>query len=49
VDYFADAIRQFYRPGEVTALLEGVGFDNIENRNFLTGVMAYQIARKPPA
>ncbi len=49
VDYFADAIRQFYRPGELTALLEGVGFDNVENRNFLTGVMAYHIARKPPS
>jgi ubiquinone/menaquinone biosynthesis C-methylase UbiE len=48
VDYFADAIRQFYRPGELTALLEAIGFDNVENRNFLTGVMAYHIARKPP-
>jgi ubiquinone/menaquinone biosynthesis C-methylase UbiE len=49
VDYFADAIRQFYRPAELTTLLEGVGFDNVENHNFLTGVMAYHIARKPPA
>ncbi len=49
VDYFADAIRHFYRPAELTALLEAIGFDKVENRNFLTGVMSYHIARKPPA
>jgi hypothetical protein len=32
----------------LTTLLEAIGFDNVENRNFLTGVMAYHIARKPP-
>ncbi len=49
VGYFADAIRHFYRPGELAALLEGIGFENLENRDFLTGVMSYHIARKPPA
>jgi demethylmenaquinone methyltransferase/2-methoxy-6-polyprenyl-1,4-benzoquinol methylase len=48
VGYFADAIRHFYRPRELSELLEGLGFDNIESRNFLTGVMSYHIARKPP-
>ena len=47
VGYFADAIRHFYRPRELAALLEGVGFVNVESRNFLTGVMSYHIARKP--
>jgi demethylmenaquinone methyltransferase / 2-methoxy-6-polyprenyl-1,4-benzoquinol methylase len=48
VRYFADAIRHFYRPRELAALLEGIGFENIENRDFLTGAMSYHIARKPP-
>jgi demethylmenaquinone methyltransferase/2-methoxy-6-polyprenyl-1,4-benzoquinol methylase len=47
VGYFADAIRHFYRPRELAALLEGIGFENIESRNFLAGVMSYHIARKP--
>jgi len=47
VGYFADAIRHFYRPRELAALLEGIGFENVENRDFLTGVMSYHIARKP--
>jgi demethylmenaquinone methyltransferase/2-methoxy-6-polyprenyl-1,4-benzoquinol methylase len=46
VGYFADAIHHFYRPRELAALLEGIGFDNVENRDFLTGVMSYHIARK---
>jgi demethylmenaquinone methyltransferase/2-methoxy-6-polyprenyl-1,4-benzoquinol methylase len=47
VGYFADAIHHFYKPGELSALLEGIGFSDIENRDFLTGVMSYHIARKP--
>ena len=47
VGYFAKAIRHFYKPGELSELLEGLGFHNIESRNFLTGVMSYHIARKP--
>jgi demethylmenaquinone methyltransferase/2-methoxy-6-polyprenyl-1,4-benzoquinol methylase len=47
VGYFAKAIRHFYTPGELSELLEGLGFQNIESRNFLTGVMSYHIARKP--
>jgi demethylmenaquinone methyltransferase/2-methoxy-6-polyprenyl-1,4-benzoquinol methylase len=48
VGYFADAIRHFYKPRELTELLAGIGFGNIESRSFLTGVMSYHIARKPP-
>jgi demethylmenaquinone methyltransferase/2-methoxy-6-polyprenyl-1,4-benzoquinol methylase len=48
VGYFAHAIRHFYRPRELATLLEGIGFENVENRDFLTGVMSYHIARKPP-
>jgi demethylmenaquinone methyltransferase/2-methoxy-6-polyprenyl-1,4-benzoquinol methylase len=47
VGYFAKAIRHFYMPRELSELLGGLGFDNIESRNFLTGVMSYHIARKP--
>jgi len=39
VGYFADAIRHFYRPRELAALLEGIGFENVENRDFLAGVI----------
>ena len=49
VGYFASAIHHFYKPRELAALLEGVGFTNIEGRNFLTGVMSYHITRKPSA
>jgi demethylmenaquinone methyltransferase/2-methoxy-6-polyprenyl-1,4-benzoquinol methylase len=48
IGYFADAIRHFYTPQELSELLAGFGFDNIESRSFLTGVMSYHIARKPP-
>ncbi len=47
VRYFADAIRHFYRPRELAALLAGIGFEAVENRDFLTGVMSYHISRKP--
>lgn len=49
VGYFADAIHHFYKPSELSALLEEVGFDNIESRNFLTGVMSYHISQKSAA
>ena len=48
IGYFAEAIRHFYTPGEMTDLLEEVGFADIENRSFLTGVLSYHISRKPP-
>jgi demethylmenaquinone methyltransferase / 2-methoxy-6-polyprenyl-1,4-benzoquinol methylase len=48
VGYFADAIRHFYTPGELSELLAGLGFVGIESRSFLTGVMSYHISRKPP-
>jgi demethylmenaquinone methyltransferase/2-methoxy-6-polyprenyl-1,4-benzoquinol methylase len=47
VGYFADAIRNFYQPLELGALVEEVGFVNTESRSFLTGVMSYQISHKP--
>ena len=47
VGYFANAIRHFYRPRELAALLEGIGFVNVESRDFLAGVMSYHIVRKP--
>jgi len=47
VDYFANAIHHFYTPREMSGLLEEVGFENLENKSFLTGVMSYHIARKP--
>lgn len=47
VTYFAEAIHNFYKPRELIALLAGMGFEDIESRSFLTGVMSYHIARKP--
>jgi demethylmenaquinone methyltransferase / 2-methoxy-6-polyprenyl-1,4-benzoquinol methylase len=47
VGYFANAIRHFYTPRELTELLKQVGFVGIESRDFLTGVMSYHISRKP--
>ena len=47
IGYFADAIRHFYTPGELTELLKEVGFVDIENRSFLTGVLSYHISHKP--
>jgi demethylmenaquinone methyltransferase/2-methoxy-6-polyprenyl-1,4-benzoquinol methylase len=47
VGYFAKAIRHFYRPRELSELLEGVGFNVVESRSFLTGAMSYHISRKP--
>ena len=49
VGYFANAIRHFYMPHEFSELLSGIGFSEIENRSFLTGVMSYHISRKPAA
>jgi demethylmenaquinone methyltransferase/2-methoxy-6-polyprenyl-1,4-benzoquinol methylase len=49
VGYFASAIHHFYKPTELAALMEGIGFNNLENRDFLTGVMSYHIASKPTA
>ena len=47
IGYFANAIRHFYTPRELTELLKQVGFVGIESRDFLTGVMSYHISRKP--
>jgi demethylmenaquinone methyltransferase / 2-methoxy-6-polyprenyl-1,4-benzoquinol methylase len=47
VGYFANAIRHFYTPRELSELFEEVGFVGTESRNFLTGVMSYHISQKP--
>ena len=47
VGYFANAIRHFYTPRELSELLKDVGFVGTESRSFLTGIMSYHIARKP--
>ena len=49
VGYFADAIHHFYKPRELTEVLEGIGFADVESDSFLTGVMSYHISRKPAA
>ncbi|MDE2133588.1 MAG: class I SAM-dependent methyltransferase [Alphaproteobacteria bacterium] len=47
VGYFANAIRHFYTPHELSELLKEVGFVGTENRSFLTGIMSYHISQKP--
>ncbi len=47
VGYFVDSIHYFYTPAEMTALLEEVGFADVESKSFLTGVMSYHISHKP--
>ena len=47
IGYFTDAIRHFYTPDELSALLAGLGFAGLENGEFLTGIMSYHICRKP--
>lgn len=46
IGYFADAIRHFYKPEEMSALLREVGFSDVRHRDFLTGVLSFHIARK---
>lgn len=46
IGYFTDAIRHFYKPGEMCELMSDIGFKGLECRNFLTGVMSYHICRK---
>jgi demethylmenaquinone methyltransferase/2-methoxy-6-polyprenyl-1,4-benzoquinol methylase len=47
VGYFANAIRHFYTPRELTELLREVGFVGTESRSFLTGIMSYHVSSKP--
>ncbi len=46
IGYFTDAIRHFYKPAEMGALLSDIGFVDIEGQDFLTGIMSYHICRK---
>jgi len=48
VGYFANAIRHFYTPHELTELLKEIGFVGTENRSLLTGIISYHITHKPP-
>ena len=48
IGYFSKSIRHFYRPHELSVLLKEMGFIGIENRSFLTGILSYHIAHKPP-
>jgi ubiquinone/menaquinone biosynthesis C-methylase UbiE len=48
IGYFSKSIRHFYRPQELSVLLKEMGFIGIENRSFLTGILSYHIAHKPP-
>jgi demethylmenaquinone methyltransferase/2-methoxy-6-polyprenyl-1,4-benzoquinol methylase len=47
IGYFADAIRHFYTPEEMTQLMHAIGFREIRHREFLTGALAFHIGRKP--
>jgi demethylmenaquinone methyltransferase/2-methoxy-6-polyprenyl-1,4-benzoquinol methylase len=47
VGYFANAIRHFYTPRELSELLKEVGFVDTVSGSFLTGIMSYHISRKP--
>lgn len=47
VGYFADAIRHFYTPAELSGLLQEVGFVHTESRSFLSGIMSFHITLKP--
>lgn len=47
IGYFSKSIRHFYTPNEMADLLKEVGFVNIEDRSFLTGILSYHIAQKP--
>ena len=49
IGYFANAVRHFYTPSEMSTLLENVGFIGMESQSFLTGIMSYHISQKPPA
>jgi len=46
IGYFTDAIRHFYTPGELSTLFADIGFECLERRDFLNGVMSYHICRK---
>ena len=47
IRYFADAIRHFYKPEEMSELLREIGFAEVRHQDFLTGVLCFHIARKP--
>ena len=47
IRYFADAIRHFYTPEEMSQLLREIGFVEVEHKAFLTGALAFHSARKP--
>lgn len=44
VDYFIEAIREFYTPEELSSLLRYVGFVDVNNRSVLGGIVAFHQA-----
>lgn len=49
ISYFAKAIRNFYKPSEMSELLQEIGFADVTHQDLLTGVLCFHIASKPPS
>lgn len=47
IKYFADIIRNFYTPREMTELLREMNFTDVSCESFLTGVLSFHHAKKP--
>jgi demethylmenaquinone methyltransferase/2-methoxy-6-polyprenyl-1,4-benzoquinol methylase len=47
VSYFAEAIKTYYSPEEMSRLLREMGFLNVRHTSFLTGILCRHIAEKP--
>lgn len=46
--YFIHALRDFYSAAELTELLRGMGFQEVESRTLMGGLLGFHKARKPP-
>jgi len=47
IGYFADVVRHYYKPEEMSELLREIGFTDVHHRDFLTGVLSFHIAQNP--
>ncbi|KKU79165.1 MAG: hypothetical protein UY04_C0015G0019 [Parcubacteria group bacterium GW2011_GWA2_47_7] len=47
VTYFSESIKGYLTPAEMTELLRAIGFENIEEYSFMTGVFSRHSAQKP--
>ncbi len=47
--YFIEALQMFYSSAELTELLEDIGYQEVKNKNLLSGMIGIHKARKPPA